>query len=122
MSNFRYFQGRTGTPFVVVPSTSNESDDSDPTELNNQVFQGICSALHFLDQGLICSSRCNTATMRETSFKCYYILLPSDNGMMLLRKLAGLEENIKDSVKASLLEVFKPRALVDLAAAESSTF
>ncbi|KAI3710365.1 hypothetical protein L2E82_40144 [Cichorium intybus] len=72
-----YFQGRTGTPFVV-PSTSNESDDSDPTELNNQ-----------------------------------------DNGVMLLRSTEA--KNIKDSVKASLLEVFKPRALVNLAAAESST-
>ncbi|KAI3737483.1 hypothetical protein L2E82_27487 [Cichorium intybus] len=111
-----------GTPFVVVPSNSNESDDTDQTELNSQVFQGLCSALHFLDQGLICSSRCNTETMRETPFKCYYILLPSDNGVMLLRRLAGLEEvipvpdvsqsfesteakNIKDSVKASLLEI-----------------
>ncbi|KAI3782287.1 hypothetical protein L2E82_12327 [Cichorium intybus] len=57
-----YFQGRTGTPFVVVPSTSNESDDSDPTELNNQ-----------------------------------------DNGVMLLRSTEA--KSIKDSVKASLLEV-----------------
>ncbi|CAI9267362.1 unnamed protein product [Lactuca saligna] len=111
-----------GTPFVVVPSSSNELDDIDQTELNNKVFQGLCSALHFLDQGLVCSSRCNTDTMRETPFKCYYILLPSDNGVMLFRRLAGSEEvtpvpdvsqsfdsteakDIKDSIKASLLEI-----------------
>ncbi|XP_071733404.1 uncharacterized protein [Rutidosis leptorrhynchoides] len=111
-----------GSPFVVVPSTSQELDDNDQTELNNQVFQGICSALHSLDQGLVCSSKCNTETMRETPFPCYYILLPSDNGVMLLRRLAGSEEvipvpdvgqsfestdakDVRDSVKASLLEV-----------------
>ncbi|KAI3773527.1 hypothetical protein L1987_48057 [Smallanthus sonchifolius] len=111
-----------GTPFVVVPSTSNELDDTDQTELNNQVFQGLCSALHSLDQGLVCSSRCNTETMRETPFQCYYILLPSNNGVMLLRRLAGSEEvipiadvsrsldfteakDIREYVKASLLEI-----------------
>ncbi|KAJ0759997.1 hypothetical protein HanOQP8_Chr04g0132851 [Helianthus annuus] len=111
-----------GTPFVVVPSTSNELDDTDQTELNYQVFQGLCNALHSLDQGLVCSSRCNTETMRETPFQCYYILLPSNNGVMLLRRLAGSEEvipiadvsrsfdfteakDIRESVKASLLEV-----------------
>ncbi|KAD4585559.1 hypothetical protein E3N88_23160 [Mikania micrantha] len=111
-----------GTPFVVVPSTSNEVDDTDQTELNNQVFQGLCSALHSLDQGLVCSSRCNTETMRETPFQCYYILLPSNNGVMLLRRLAGSEEvipiadvsqsfdlidakDMRESVKASLLEI-----------------
>ncbi|KAI3684383.1 hypothetical protein L6452_33606 [Arctium lappa] len=111
-----------GTPFVVGPSTSHEFDDTDQMELNNQVFQGLCSALHFLDQGLVCSSRCNTETMRETTFQCYYILLPSDNGVMLLRRLAGSEEvipvpdvsqsfesteakDVRDSVKSSLLEI-----------------
>ncbi|KAJ0795009.1 hypothetical protein HanPI659440_Chr04g0145461 [Helianthus annuus] len=111
-----------GTPFVVVPSTSNELDDTDQTELNYQVFQGLCNALHSLDQGLVCSSRCNTETMRETPFQCYYLLLPSNNGVMLLRRLAGSEEvipiadvsrsfdfteakDIRESVKASLLEI-----------------
>ncbi|KAJ9559690.1 hypothetical protein OSB04_004850 [Centaurea solstitialis] len=121
-----------GTPFVVGPSTSHELDDTDQMELNNQgrqmaalsgsFFQGLCSSLHFLDQGLICSSRCNTETMRETPFQCYYILLPSDNGVMLLRRLAGSEEvipipdvsqsfesaeakDVRDSVKSSLLEI-----------------
>ncbi|KAK9069848.1 hypothetical protein SSX86_010244 [Deinandra increscens subsp. villosa] len=111
-----------GTPFVVIPSTSNELDDTDQTDLNNQVFQGLCSVLHSLDQGLVCSSRCNTETMRETPFQCYYVLLPSNNGVMLLRRLAGSEEvipiadvsrsfeftdtkDIRESVKASLLEI-----------------
>ncbi|XP_076912953.1 uncharacterized protein LOC143571408 [Bidens hawaiensis] len=60
--------------------------------------------------------------MRETPFQCYYILLPSNNGVMLLRRLAGSEEvipiadvnrsfdlteakDIRESVKASLLEI-----------------
>ncbi|GJZ59637.1 hypothetical protein Tco_0615453, partial [Tanacetum coccineum] len=45
-----------GTPIVVIPSTSNELDDTD------QAY-----ALHYLDEGLVCSSRCNAETMRETS-------------------------------------------------------
>lgn len=49
------------------------------------VFQGLCSALNSLDQGLVCSSNSNVETARETSFQCYYILLPSDKGLMLLR-------------------------------------
>lgn len=49
------------------------------------VFQGLCSVLHSLDQGLVCSSNCNIETLKQTSFQCYYILLPSDKGLMLLR-------------------------------------
>lgn len=56
------------------------------------VFRGLCSALHSLDQGLVCSSYCNMETMRKASFHCYYILQPSENGPMLLRRLAGSEE------------------------------
>ncbi|GKD22245.1 hypothetical protein Tco_1223948 [Tanacetum coccineum] len=69
-----------GTPIVVVPSTSNELDDTDQAELKNQVFQGLCSALHYLNQGLVCSSRCNTETMRETSVQYSgSVLFPSTN-------------------------------------------
>ena len=49
------------------------------------MFQGLCSALHAFDQGLVCSSNCNIETMKEASFYCYYILLPSDKGLMLIR-------------------------------------
>ena len=49
------------------------------------VFQGICSVLHSMDQGLLCSSCCNVETMKEAAFDCYYLLQPSDNGPMLLR-------------------------------------
>ena len=49
------------------------------------VFLGLCSSLHTLDQGLVCSSKCNIETMREVLFLCYYILLPSEKGLMLLR-------------------------------------
>ncbi|GFZ17283.1 hypothetical protein Acr_26g0005530 [Actinidia rufa] len=51
----------------------------------SEVFLGLCSALHTLDQGLVCSSKCNIETMREVLFLCYYILLPSEKGLMLLR-------------------------------------
>ncbi|KAK4569316.1 hypothetical protein RGQ29_004634 [Quercus rubra] len=78
-----------GDSYFVIPSACHEveaaSDDIDQLELNAQVFQGLCSALHSLDQGLVCSSNCNIETMREVAFHCYYILQPSDNGPMLLR-------------------------------------
>ncbi|KAF9668137.1 hypothetical protein SADUNF_Sadunf15G0097200 [Salix dunnii] len=86
------------------------------------VFQGICSVLHSMDQGLLCSSCCDVETMREAAFHCYYLLQPSDNGPMLLRRLAGSEEvlpvpdanrfldssvnkEIKNSIQASLLKM-----------------
>ncbi|XVE63804.1 hypothetical protein DITRI_Ditri07aG0049700 [Diplodiscus trichospermus] len=85
-----------GNPYFVTPSASPEidvaSDEMDLLELNAQLFKGLCSALHSLDQGLVCSSNCNVETMREATFNCYYILQPSDNGPMLLRRLAGSEE------------------------------
>ncbi|KAL7179756.1 hypothetical protein ACSBR1_043040 [Camellia fascicularis] len=83
-----------GTSFIVTPSAFHESDDIDKSELNTQLFQGLCSALHSLDQGLVCSSKCNIETMKESLFHCYYILLPSEKGPMLLRRLAGSEENL----------------------------
>lgn len=52
------------------------------------VFQVVCSVLNSLDEGLVCSSNCNIETAMETSFQCYYILLPSDKGLMLLRVIA----------------------------------
>lgn len=114
-----------GTSYIVTPSASLEieasSDENDNSELNAQLFQGLCSALQFLDQGLVCSSECNIETMTQTTFHCYYILQPSDNGPMLLRRLAGSEEvlpvseinrlidssvtkEIQNSIQASLLK------------------
>ncbi|KAK8537752.1 hypothetical protein V6N12_043900 [Hibiscus sabdariffa] len=85
-----------GNPYFVTPSASPEieaaSDEMDQLELNAQFFKGLCGTLHSLDQGLVCSSYCNLETMREATFNCYYILQPSDNGPMLLRRLAGSEE------------------------------
>lgn len=54
-------------------------------EHNLAVFQEICSSLHSMDQGLVCSSYCNVETMRVTAFHCFYILQPSKNGPMLLK-------------------------------------
>ncbi|KAJ7957142.1 Sperm protamine like [Quillaja saponaria] len=114
-----------GASYILIPSPCHEtdatSDDTNLSDLNAQLFQGLCSALHSLDQGLVCSVDCNIETMRETNFHCYYILQPSDNGPMLLRRLAGSEEvlrvpdnhlvgssvnkEIENSVQASLLKI-----------------
>uniref|UniRef100_A0A7N0RB34 Uncharacterized protein n=2 Tax=Kalanchoe fedtschenkoi TaxID=63787 RepID=A0A7N0RB34_KALFE len=85
-----------GTAYYVTPSAGHDiessCDDNDKSDLNSQVFQGLCRVLNSLDQGLICSSRCNFETLKETAFNCYYILLPSENGTMLIRRIAGSEE------------------------------
>ncbi|KAG8652763.1 uncharacterized protein LOC110617086 isoform X2 [Manihot esculenta] len=115
-----------GTSYLVAPSACNEmessSDEMYQSELNAQLFQEICSSLHSMDQGLVCSSYCNVETMRVTAFHCFYILQPSKNGPMLLKRLAGLEEvlpipdinqfiassvskDIQNSIQASLLKI-----------------
>ncbi|XP_010547785.1 PREDICTED: uncharacterized protein LOC104819419 isoform X2 [Tarenaya hassleriana] len=115
-----------GTPFIVSPSACHEmeaaSEETDQSDLNTHIFQGLCFALYSMDQGLVCTSNCNMETMRVTEFHCYYILQPSENGPMLLRRLAGSEEvspissitrfvessvprEIEASVKNSLLEI-----------------
>ncbi|XP_042496325.1 uncharacterized protein LOC122075390 isoform X2 [Macadamia integrifolia] len=88
-----------GTSYIVTPenhemeTTSDEYDKPElKPELNTQLFQGLCRALHSLDQGLVCSSNCNMETMKEATFHCFYILQPSDKGLMFLRRLAGSEE------------------------------
>ncbi|CAK8571832.1 unnamed protein product [Lathyrus sativus] len=60
--------------------------------MNAQLFQGLSSVLHSMDQGLICSSNCDLETMTEAPYHCYYILQPSDKGPMHMRRLAGAEE------------------------------
>ncbi|TQD86838.1 hypothetical protein C1H46_027602 [Malus baccata] len=90
-----------GASYVVIPSTFHEietsPDEIDQSELNTQrykfaVFRGICSALHSMDQCLLCSSNCNVESMTEGTLHCYHILQPSGNGPMLLRRIAGSEE------------------------------
>ncbi|KAI3463511.1 hypothetical protein Pfo_020174 [Paulownia fortunei] len=111
-----------GATYFVTPSTFHESDENDKSELNSQLFQVVCSVLNSLDQGLVCSSTCNIESAMETSFQCYYILLPSDKGLMLLRRLSASEEflpipdvsqlirsvvveELENTVKASLLKM-----------------
>ncbi|KAL6850193.1 hypothetical protein ACP4OV_020820 [Aristida adscensionis] len=82
-----------GTPHVVIPSSSEvEVALSDESDQNTQIFYGLCETLFKLDQGLICSSSCNTETMKKGALQCYYLLQPSEKGPMLLRRLAGSEE------------------------------
>ncbi|KAK1271050.1 hypothetical protein QJS04_geneDACA021055 [Acorus gramineus] len=85
-----------GTSYVVTPTCGSgkqtTSDECDKSELNVQLFHGLCGALFLLDQGLVCSSTCNTETMEEAAFQCFYILQPSERGPMILRKLAASEE------------------------------
>uniref|UniRef100_A0A0D9UVS6 Uncharacterized protein n=1 Tax=Leersia perrieri TaxID=77586 RepID=A0A0D9UVS6_9ORYZ len=83
-----------GIPHVVVPS-SNDVEvalNDECSDQNTQLFYGLCETLFKLDQGLVCSSDCNTETMRIGSLQCYYLLQPSEKGPMLLRRLAGSEE------------------------------
>ncbi|KAJ0266188.1 Uncharacterized protein HA466_0002270 [Hirschfeldia incana] len=116
-----------GRPYIVSPSTCHETEDSseemDQPDLNTQIFQGLCGALYSMDQGLVCSSGCNLDTRKVVEFHCYYILQPSENGPMLLRRLAGSEEvlpisssvsqfagssiprEVEISVKGALLEI-----------------
>ncbi|CAN1242002.1 hypothetical protein LINPERPRIM_LOCUS5193 [Linum perenne] len=94
-----------GSPYIVTPADYHKigisSSEEDLPELNAQgklkgcdlvAFQGICHALHSTDQGLICSSYYNLKTMMAATFNCFYILQPSENGPMLLRRLLGSEE------------------------------
>ncbi|CAL1390946.1 unnamed protein product [Linum trigynum] len=84
-----------GSSYVVTPTdyhTIGISSNEDMTKLNAQVFRGICRALYSMDQGLVCSSNGNLDTMLGAAFNCFYILQPSDNGPMLLRRLLGSEE------------------------------
>lgn len=114
-----------GAPFIVIPSSYHvseaTSDDADQSDVNAQLFQSLSSVLHSKDQGLICSSNCDLETMAEAPYHCYYILQPSDNGPMLLKRLAGAEEvlrvpdnqlsdssvnkEIENSVQACLLKI-----------------
>ncbi|KAF8025407.1 hypothetical protein BT93_F2287 [Corymbia citriodora subsp. variegata] len=84
-----------GTPHVAIPSAGPEigaASSGNNLGLNTELFQGLCWVLQSLDQGLVCSSNYNMETMKTSIFPCYYLLQPSDNGPMLLRRLAGLEE------------------------------
>ncbi|KAL0429690.1 UNVERIFIED_CONTAM: hypothetical protein Sradi_0595000 [Sesamum radiatum] len=118
-----------GPTYFVTPSTLHDSDENNKSEQNNQLFQAVCSVLNSLDQGLICSSNCNIETAMEISFRCYYILLPSDKGLMLLRRLSASEEflpipdvsqlissvaveEIENTVQASLLKVLGIRDFI----------
>ncbi|KAK3163639.1 hypothetical protein QOZ80_1AG0006280 [Eleusine coracana subsp. coracana] len=83
-----------GTSHVVIPSPNDVevalTDES--SDQNTQIFYGLCRTLFELDQGLVCSSLCNTGTMGIGTLQCYYLLQPSERGPMLLRRLAGSEE------------------------------
>ncbi|CAO2185229.1 unnamed protein product [Urochloa humidicola] len=113
-----------GRSYVVIPSSNDAevalSDES--SDQNTQIFYGLCETLCKLDQGLVCSSSCNTETMKIGTLQCYYLLQPSEKGPMLLRRLAGSEEilplpgmsrdcnskvtmEIKNSVETSLSKI-----------------
>ncbi|CAK8579072.1 unnamed protein product [Lathyrus sativus] len=114
-----------GASFVVTASSyhviETNSDDADQSDMNAQLFQGLSSVLHSMDQGLICSSNCDLETMTEAPYHCYYILQPSDKGPMHMRRLAGAEEvkqapdnqlidplvnkDVENSVQACLLKI-----------------
>ncbi|XP_051185457.1 uncharacterized protein [Lolium perenne] len=112
-----------GKSHVVIPSSNDEVALTDESlDQNTQIFYGLCETLFKLDQGLVCSSTCNTETMKIGTLACYYLLQPSEKGPMLLRRLAGSEEilplpdvsrpcnytvanDIKNSIETSLSKV-----------------
>ncbi|XP_010452700.1 PREDICTED: uncharacterized protein LOC104734758 isoform X2 [Camelina sativa] len=104
-----------GAPYIVSPSTCHEteatSEEMDQPDLNTQIFQGLCGALYSMDQGLVCSSKCNLDTMTVVEFHCYYILQPSENGPMLLKRLAGSEEVLPISSASQFAESSIPREI-----------
>ncbi|CAM0905564.1 unnamed protein product [Alopecurus aequalis] len=82
-----------GRSHVVVPSSNDDVALTDESlDQNTPIFYGLCETLFKLDQGLVCSSACNTETMKTGTLACYYLLQPSEKGPMLLRRLAGSEE------------------------------
>ncbi|TYK30260.1 uncharacterized protein E5676_scaffold344G00120 [Cucumis melo var. makuwa] len=112
-----------GAAYVVVPSSLRElesaSADNDPFAVNALAFQGLCGALHSLDQGLICLSKWNMETLNESTFPCYYILQPSQNGSMFLRRLAASEEvhyvpDIKSLITTHVSKEIQSSILVSL--------
>ncbi|KAL5053182.1 hypothetical protein RYX36_033864 [Vicia faba] len=108
----------TAYPYHLIETNS---DDTDQSDMNAQLFQGLSSVLHSMDQGLLCFSNCDLETMTEAPYHCYYILQPSDNAPMLMRRLAGAEEvkqtpdnrlidplvnkDVESSVQACLLKI-----------------
>lgn len=112
-----------GKSHVVIPSSNDEIGLTDESlDQNTQFFYGLCETLFKLDQGLVCSSACNTETMKIGTLECYYLLQPSEKGPMLLRRLAGSEEilplpdvnrpcnstctkEMKNSIENSLLKI-----------------
>ncbi|KAG7031463.1 hypothetical protein SDJN02_05503 [Cucurbita argyrosperma subsp. argyrosperma] len=108
-----------GASYVVVPSSESSSAGNDEFELNALAFRGLCGALHSLDQGLVCLSNWNMETLNESTFPCYYILQPSQNGSMFLRRLAGSEEvlyvpDIKTLITAHVCQEIQSSILVSL--------
>ncbi|KAG6527704.1 hypothetical protein ZIOFF_009830 [Zingiber officinale] len=104
-----------GNSLYVTPSCheTESSDESDNADLNALIFHGLCRTLFLLDQGLVCTSTCNTETMLDGTFLCYYILQPSDGGPMLLRRLASSEEALPIPNTTQASDVSIPEDLVN---------
>ncbi|CAI5498216.1 unnamed protein product [Closterium sp. Naga37s-1] len=86
-----------GLPHVLMPSQNLELDFSNSTELsemerNEHAFAALCRSLNQHDNGLLCSSLVNADTRMDVSFPCYYLLLPTEAGSLLLRRVASAEE------------------------------
>ncbi|CAI5465073.1 unnamed protein product [Closterium sp. Yama58-4] len=86
-----------GLPHVLMPSQNLELDFSNSTELsemerNEHAFAALCRSLNQQDNGLLCSSLVDADTRMDVSFPCYYLLLPTEAGSLLLRRVASAEE------------------------------
>uniref|UniRef100_A0A0D3EH49 Uncharacterized protein n=1 Tax=Brassica oleracea var. oleracea TaxID=109376 RepID=A0A0D3EH49_BRAOL len=109
-----------GRPYIVNPSTCHEAEDSseemDQPDLNTQSKQTVSLKKPTLQYCLIAFPKQLemqffrdyvvhytqwTKAWQVVEFHCYYILQPSENGPMLLRRLAGSEEVLPTSSSVS---------------------
>ncbi|CAI7886566.1 unnamed protein product [Closterium sp. NIES-53] len=93
----RLHGGSTLAVPLTVVKRNLELDFSNSTELsemerNEHAFAALCRSLNQHDNGLLCSSLVDADTRMDVSFPCYYLLLPTEAGSLLLRRVASAEE------------------------------
>ncbi|GJP46933.1 hypothetical protein CLOM_g6176 [Closterium sp. NIES-68] len=86
-----------GLPHVLMPSQNLELDFSNSSELsemerNEHAFAALCRSLNQHDKGLLCSGLVDADTRMDVSFPCFYLLLPTEAGTFLLRRVTSAEE------------------------------
>ncbi|KAJ7530255.1 hypothetical protein O6H91_15G086500 [Diphasiastrum complanatum] len=85
-----------GMPYYVLSSSEVDMDavdeDAQKVAENDQFFKVLCQCLCAQDSGLLCTSTTDVETGIESSFCCFYLLLPAENGSLMLKRIAGTED------------------------------